>query len=179
MTAHPKSPLPKSLYFYARIDGIVYCGQVQGIGNLDFYGDSVLAFFDPLEGTLHEAVARALRCAFEMQEGMGDLNQRNRAEGLPELQMGVGVHAGEVIVGNIGSETRAKYGIVGSAVNLTQRIQQLAEAGEVVVSEGVYVEAKDHISPTRTMEAQVKGVQELMKMYVVRSGCAHGTDHMH
>lgn len=146
---------------------------------VDFFGDSVLAFFDPLEGPLQEAVARALRCAFEMQDAMGPFNERNLKEGLPELQMGVGVHAGEVIVGNIGSESRAKYGIVGSAVNLTQRIQQLAGAGEVVVSEGVYVEAKDLISPMRTMEAQLKGVQEPMKMYVVRSGWAPGSDDKH
>lgn len=134
---------------------------------VDFFGDSVLAFFDPLDGPLQEAVMRALACGIEMQDAMGPFNERNLEEGLPELQMGVGVHAGEVIVGNIGSETRAKYGIVGSAVNLTQRIQQLAGAGEVVVSERVYVEAGDLISPLRTVEAQLKGVQEPMQMYVL------------
>ena len=52
--------------------------------------------------------------------------------------MGVGLNAGEVIVGNIGSETRAKYGIVGSAVNITQRIQSTAKGGDLVISESVY-----------------------------------------
>ncbi len=134
---------------------------------VDFLGDSVLAFFDPLDGPLHQAVKRALLCGFEMQEAMGPLNEHNLQDGLPELSMGVGVHAGEVIVGNIGSEARAKYGIVGSPVNLTHRIQQLAGPGEVVVSERVYVVAGDLISPLRTVEAQLKGVQEPMQMYVL------------
>ncbi|MEJ5376642.1 MAG: adenylate/guanylate cyclase domain-containing protein [bacterium] len=134
---------------------------------VDFLGDSVLAFFDPLDGPLHEAVKRAVLCGFEMQEAMGPLNEHNLRDGLPELSMGVGIHAGEVIVGNIGSEARAKYGIVGSPVNLTHRIQQLAGPGEVVVSERVYVEAGDLASPLRTVEAQLKGVQEPMQMYVL------------
>jgi len=145
---------------------------------VDFFGDSVLAFFDPLEGTLHEAVARALRCALEMQEGMGDLNQRNRAEGLPELQMGVGVHAGEVIVGNIGSETRAKYGIVGSAVNLTQRIQQLAGAREILVSDEIYQEAREIVSVERTLKTFLKGVQEPMRIHVVERTRARGKNQL-
>jgi adenylate cyclase len=145
---------------------------------VDFFGDSVLAFFDPLEGPLHEAVARALRCAFEMQEGMGDLNQRNRTEGLPELQVGVGVHAGEVIVGNIGSETRAKYGIVGSAVNLTQRIQQMAGAREIVVSDEIYRAAGEIVSVERTLETFLKGVQEPMRIHVVERTRARGKNQL-
>ncbi len=134
---------------------------------VDFLGDSILAFFDPLDGPLHEAIKRAVLCGLEMQEAMGPLNQHNLQDGLPQLQMGVGIHAGEVIVGNIGSEARAKYGIVGSPVNLTHRIQQSAGPGEVVVSERVYVEAGQLLSPLRTVEAQLKGVQEPMQMYVL------------
>ncbi len=137
---------------------------------VDFFGDSVLAFFDPLEGPLREAVARALHCAFEMQEAMGPFNGRNLKEGLPQLQMGIGVHAGEVIVGNIGSETRAKYGIVGSAVNLTHRIQQLAGPGQIVVSETLYAESEGLVSPRGSLQASLKGVQEPMTVYFLGTG---------
>lgn len=134
---------------------------------VDFFGDSVLAFFDPLEGPLKEAVGRAVLCAFEMQSAMGAFNERNRGDGLPELEMGVGVHAGEVIVGNIGSESRAKYGIVGSAVNLTQRIQQLAGTREVVVSDRAYIEAQELIVPKKVLDASLKGVQGYVRIYLV------------
>jgi class 3 adenylate cyclase len=137
---------------------------------VDFFGDSVLAFFDPLEGPLHEAVARAVRCALEMQKAMDRVNERSRKDNLPELGMGVGVHAGEVIVGNIGSETRAKYGIVGSAVNLTHRIQQFAAAGEIIVSDRVSQEAGPLVAPRKILEEMLKGVQEPVKMYVVVGG---------
>lgn len=60
--------------------------------------------------------------------------------------MEIWINSGEVVVGNIGSETRAKYGIVGTAVNITQRIQSSAEGGEVVISDSVYGLASDHLT---------------------------------
>lgn len=136
---------------------------------VDFFGDSVLAFFDPPEGSLREAVARAVRCALEMQVGMETLNERNRGDGLPDLQMGVGVHAGEVIVGNIGSESRAKYGIVGSAVNFTQRIQSVAAGGQIVVSQAVHAHMQGLFRPLDSFSAELKGIEEPVCLYVVGS----------
>lgn len=134
---------------------------------VDFLGDSILAFFDPLDGPLEKAAVRAVGCGLEMQEAMGPFNERNLKEGLPELQMGVGVHAGEVIVGNIGSETRAKYGIVGSAVNLTQRIQSVAEGGQVVISEAVMAHLDRLVRPLVSFSAELKGIGDPICLYVV------------
>jgi adenylate cyclase len=53
------------------------------------------------------------------------------------LETAFGLNAGEVVVGNIGSQTRTKYGIVGGPVNLTSRIQAQAEGGEILVSQAV------------------------------------------
>ncbi len=94
-------------------------------------------------------------------------NAENRAEGLPELRMGIGVHAGEVVVGNIGSESRAKYGIVGSPVNMTQRIQSHAEASEVVVTERIRGLMGDRLQIKRQFETQLKGIQERVTLYVI------------
>ena len=100
---------------------------------VDFLGDAMLAFFDPLDGAIAPAVRHAVGCALEMQQAMRTVNARTRENGLPSLQMGIGVNSGEVVVGNIGSESRAKYGIVGAPVNLTQRIQAVAKGGEVLI----------------------------------------------
>jgi class 3 adenylate cyclase len=134
---------------------------------VDFFGDAALVFFDPGDGPVEPAVRQAIRCAVEMQAVMGAFNAANRAEGLPELHMGIGIHAGEVVVGNIGSESRAKYGIVGSAVNLTQRIQSHAGGGEVVVTEAVISVARDSVRVVRQFEAQLKGIQESAMLYVI------------
>ena len=76
------------------------------------------------------------------------------------MQMGIGIHAGQVIVGNIGSESRKKYGIVGAVVNLTSRIQAVAQGGEIVVSRTVLQHLKETAMVTRTFEARLKGVEE-------------------
>ena len=134
---------------------------------VDFFGDALLVFFDPLGGPVAPIINQSISCALEMQRIMEAFNTENRAEDLPELKMGIGLNAGEVVVGNIGSETRAKYGIVGSAVNVTQRIQSEAEGGEVVISEPVYRAAQDRLTIKKSFEAQLKGIQGNVKLYVV------------
>jgi class 3 adenylate cyclase len=134
---------------------------------VDFFGDALLVFFDPLEGPVDPIISRSIACALEMQRMMEVFNAENREENLPELKMGIGLNAGEVVVGNIGSETRAKYGIVGSAVNVTQRIQSEAEGGEVVVSEPVYRAAQEQLTIKKSFEAQLKGIKGNVKLYVV------------
>ena len=133
---------------------------------VDFFGDGVLVFFDPLDGPIEPAIQRAIRCAMEMQKEMGQFNEEMRKEDLPTLEMGIGLNAGQVVVGNIGSETRAKYGIVGSAVNLTQRIQELARGGEVVISDSIYQHAGTHLDIRRSFEVQLKGLHEKMKLHI-------------
>jgi class 3 adenylate cyclase len=134
---------------------------------VDFFGDALLVFFDPLEEPLAPVIERAVRCALHMQRTMEIFNAENRAEDLPEFKMGIGLNAGEVVVGNIGSETRAKYGIVGSAVNVTQRIQSEAQGGEVIVSESVHSLLKNQLIIKRSFETQLKGIQERAQLYLV------------
>ncbi len=78
---------------------------------VDFLGDAILAFFDPLHGPMEPVVRRAIGCALKLQIAVEALNLAE--SGLPPLHMGIGLQAGEVVVGNIGSESRAKYGGCG------------------------------------------------------------------
>ena len=142
---------------------------------VDFFGDSVLVFFDPLDAPLKPVVLQAVRCGLEMQEEMRRFGRETAEDGLPVFEMGIGIHAGEVVVGNIGSETRAKYGIVGTAVNLTQRIQAEADGGRVLVSEPVARHAKGCLDIERSFDARLKGIREPVRLSVV-AGCADPGD---
>ena len=70
-----------------------------------------------------------------MQMAMGSVNERNKESRLPEIAMGIGIHTGQVVLGNIGSPERLKYGVVGSHVNLTFRIQASSAGGQILVSD--------------------------------------------
>ncbi|NIN00926.1 MAG: aminotransferase class III-fold pyridoxal phosphate-dependent enzyme [candidate division Zixibacteria bacterium] len=135
---------------------------------VDFFGDGVLVFFDPLGGPIAPAIHQAVQCALEMQKEMGSFNSEIKKHGLPELAMGVGLNAGQVVVGNIGSEARAKYGIVGSAVNVTQRIQEVAKGGEVVLTESILQRAKQVLIINRSFELKLKGIRKPVKLHVVQ-----------
>lgn len=104
-------------------------------GTIDeFIGDAILAIFGAPVSKDDDA-RRAVRCTLAMQREMIEINTANAIAGLPQLEMGVAVHTGEVVVGNIGSDIRAKYGVVGSNVNLTSRIESLSVGGQILISE--------------------------------------------
>lgn len=134
---------------------------------VDFLGDAILAFFDPLEGPMEPVVRRAIGCALKLQTAIEDLNLAEPR--LPPLHMGIGLHAGEVVVGNIGSESRAKYGIIGAAVNLTHRIQGQAQGGEVMVSEMVFHHCEETMAVKRTFKTTLKGIAHPVTLYVVEN----------
>ena len=104
-------------------------------GTIDeFIGDAIFILFGaPVQRD--DDAERAVACAMAMQLAMAGVNAQNRAEGLPEVEMGIGIHTGEVVVGNIGSDRRTKYGVVGSHVNLTARIESYTVGGQVLISD--------------------------------------------
>jgi class 3 adenylate cyclase len=102
-----------------------------------------------------------------MQKDIETFNRESEERGGPQLEMGIGVNAGEVVVGNIGSASRAKYGIVGTPVNLTQRIQALADVGEVVISDAVYPHVRNEVTLLRSIDTHLKGIRHPVTLYVV------------
>ena len=129
-------------------------------GTIDeFIGDAILALFGaPLAA--EDDARRALACAVEMQQAMEGVNARARALSLPEMGMGIGVHTGEVVVGNIGSEQRAKYGVVGAAINLASRIQGFTLGGQILASEETLRAAGAEISVGARFSVQAKGFRD-------------------
>jgi adenylate cyclase len=133
----------------------------------EFVGDAILAIFGaPL--TASDDARRAVACAVGMQAAMVELNRRNEGQGLPALEMGVAVHSGEVIVGNIGSERRTKYGVVGSAVNHAGRIESFTIGGQVLISEATLREAGDEVAVASRLVVDAKGTREPIVVYELR-----------
>ena len=130
----------------------------------EFIGDAVLALFGAPFRRPDDA-ERAVRCAWAMQEALEAFNSEPQGQPLPELRMGIALHIGDVVAGNIGSPEHVKYGVVGPPVNVLARIQALAAAGEILLSEAMLqrVTAIVDVGPSR-MEL-VKGVSEPITMY--------------
>jgi adenylate cyclase len=106
-------------------------------GALDkFIGDALMAWWGAPEPRDDDA-DRAVRAAFAMRHALAGLNARWALEGRPLLRAGIGIHAGDAFVGNIGSPQRLEYTLIGDTVNFANRICGLAAGGEVLVSEAV------------------------------------------
>jgi class 3 adenylate cyclase/DNA-binding response OmpR family regulator len=101
---------------------------------MQFVGDAVMAVFGaPFAQPDH--ADRAILAAGAMHELQGEINDRWADEGLPPFGLGIGLSTGEAAAALLGSEERLEYTLVGDTVNLAQRLQQLASAGETVMSE--------------------------------------------
>lgn len=125
----------------------------------EFIGDAIFVLFGAPFGRPDDA-ERAVRCAAAMQEALAAFNAASRARGLPELSMGIGLHVGPVVAGNIGSSDRVKYGVVGPAVNITARIQALTAGGEVLLSEALLARVSAVVSVAPGRQERVKGSSE-------------------
>ncbi len=144
-------------------------------GTIDeFMGDGILVLFGaPMQRA--DDPQRAVACAIAMQLAMEQVNQELRSLsfaqvqklGLSTLKMGIGINTGEVVVGNIGSAKRAKYGVVGSQVNLTYRIESYTTAGQILVSESTY-RAVPEIKVLNCQQVNPKGVKEPINIYAVQ-----------
>lgn len=147
-------------YFGAMIDVIF-----RHDGTLDkFVGDAILVVFgDPLEQPDPEA--RALRCAKEMHGALDRFNEEQSRARQPKLEMGISIHSGPVAAGNVGSESRMEYTVLGDTVNLTQRLQSKTAAGKVLVSEAVYAKLKSQFKFRALSPFPVKGYTEPVTAY--------------
>ncbi len=136
-------------------------------GTIDeIIGDGILAFFGAPEH-LDDHPARAVACALRMQAEMEEINRLNQIDGFPILEMGVAVNTGRVVVGNIGSERRAKYGAVGSQVNFTGRMESFTVGGQVLISESTYKYIGDQLDIKNILKVQMKGMPGEISLYDV------------
>ncbi|MDQ1238032.1 MAG: Adenylate/guanylate cyclase protein [Thermodesulfobacteriota bacterium] len=142
---------------------------VKHSGTIDeFTGDGILVFFGAPK-FMEDHCLRAVACALEMQCAMDRLNASNRDLGLPDIRAGIGINSGLLIVGNIGSEKRKKYGAVGSPINIAFRIQAEAVGGETVVSTEIVNRLQGKIAVRHKKESLLKGLDKPLDLFCVES----------
>ncbi len=107
-------------------------------GTLDkFMGDALMALWGAPIARADDA-DRATQAALAMQRALAGLNERWIRQGLPPLSIGIGINAGEVFAGNIGSARRLEYTVIGDAVNTAARLCSEAGPGEILIAEPLY-----------------------------------------
>lgn len=102
-----------------------------------------------------------------MQKAMAKVNDYIISKGLVPLEMGIGIHRGEVFIGNFGSETMMRYNVIGQAVNECSRIEGASVGGQVLVSYDTVQNANAAIKTDGKFTIQVKGISTPLKVYSV------------
>lgn len=126
---------------FSRLTDIIRANR----GTIDKYmGDCVMAFWGaPVDTPNHAALA--VQSAVEMAQAVRRINEEHRAKGLPEIGVGVGINTGTMCVGDMGSDIRRSYTVIGDAVNLGSRLEGLSKVYgvEIVVSESARKQAPE------------------------------------
>ena len=139
-------------------------------GTIDkFIGDSVMAYFGaPVQQPDH--VLRAVSAAVEILRSIEARNRRLRVSGEPTglpVQVGIGIHTGLVVVGDVGSDRRSDFTVVGDAVNVAHRLEKLARPGQILVSEAVQRTVRGAKRLRFEGERQLSGREESVHVYSV------------
>ena len=138
-------------------------------GTIDkFMGDCIMAFWNaPIANPKHKQMA--IKSAIEMQTELVKLNKRLIAEGLPQINIGIGINSGEALVGNMGSEQRFDYSVIGDAVNLASRLESSSKTlgKTLVIGEETRKTIENKFSFEYIDSITVKGKTEKIKVYTI------------
>ncbi|MPR08575.1 adenylate/guanylate cyclase domain-containing protein [Microvirga tunisiensis] len=140
-------------------------------GTLDKYlGDGFMATFGSV-GLQRDAPARALACAFDLQQEIGRWSRKRSGRGADPLRVSVGIHCGPVTVGNLGGRERVEFTVVGDVVNVASRLEEITRAvgGSIIASEDCIRAAADPEWLTRfqsSREIQLRGRQKNILVHI-------------
>jgi predicted ATPase/class 3 adenylate cyclase len=137
-------------------------------GTIDaFVGDGIMVIFGaPL--LRPDDAERAVACALEMQLAMTTVKQLNEREGLPFVESGIGINTGLVVAGNVGSQKRAKYSVIGNTVNLAARIESCTTGGQILASESTVRQVGTILKTGECLTIQPKGASEPLNLYEIQ-----------
>jgi adenylate cyclase len=138
-------------------------------GTIDKYmGDCIMAFWNaPLPCDNHAEMA--VKSAIQIEEKTNELRRKYQEQGLPPINVGTGINTGDCIVGNMGSESRFDYSVIGDAVNLAARLEATAARGEYLEYKTIYssntMEQLTTIESRPIGEIKVKGKEEMIEIF--------------
>jgi adenylate cyclase len=151
-----------NLYLESMVDVISrYEGTIDEI-----IGDAILVIFGaPVACEDH--AGKAVACGLSMQLAMAEVNRKLQTKGAADLEMGIGIHTGRVIVGNIGSLRRTKYAAVGSNVNLAGRIESFTTGGQLLISESTREKIKAPLRIDGHFQVEPKGATRSLQLHEI------------
>ena len=138
-------------------------------GTLDKYiGDSVMAFYGAPQEQSDHAI-RACHCALRMIKFLGKQQKVWQEQGLPVIRIGIGINTGQMVVGNIGSDKRFDYTVMGDHVNIASRLESLTKNydANIIVSEYTQEKAKDEFDFRELGEVQIRGREKPIRIYAL------------
>ncbi len=133
-------------------------------GDIDkFVGDEVMAVFSGPEN-----IERAITAAVEIQRAVGESNRERAGQGLPVLEVGIGINHGKVVVGSIGAYDRMDFTSIGSAVNLASRLCSEARASQVLIEKGAYQLTRQEHPVEAMAPLTVKGFSQPVEVVQIK-----------
>ena len=151
--------------YFTEIEPIIT--KYNGIIN-KFIGDAVMAIFgEPIQDKNH--ASNAVRCGYEMLLKVKELQKKWIKENKPKIEIGIGINTGEVFVGNIGSENRMEYTVIGDTVNLASRLESYNKIykTKMLISSSTYEETKGFIDVMKISDVEIRGKSHRMDIYEV------------
>ena len=137
-------------------------------GTLDkFIGDAIMALWGAPFASEDDA-DKAMRAAIDMQRKLVELNQHWAQTGKPSVQIGIGINFGQVFAGNIGSEQRLEYTVLGDAVNTASRLCSKAGKGEIIISEPLHTRLKFPPQVEAREPLELKGKSQRVANYLAK-----------
>jgi class 3 adenylate cyclase/PAS domain-containing protein len=150
-------------YFGEAVEIVIKYG-----GYIDkFIGDCIMGVWGvPLVNEKEDAL-KAVSCALDIQKMVASTKRRFFRGEADHLQIGIGLHTGPLVAGNLGSTRRMNYSVIGDTVNLAARLEGVAKAGEIIITENTRQIVRDHFKLDDRQTVMVKGKKEAIKIYNV------------
>ena len=151
--------------YFSEIEPIIT--KYNGVIN-KFIGDAVMAIFgEPIQDINHPQ--NAVKCACEMLKKVDQLQEKWLFEGKPKIEIGIGINTGEAFVGNIGSEKRLEYTVIGDMVNLASRIESYNKVYKtnMLISSSTYSYVSEIVDVIKIADVTIRGKAKKMDIYEV------------
>jgi len=134
-------------------------------GTLDkFVGDEIIGLFGAAF-EIKDAPMKAVLCALEMQKALREFNLTRAAESHEPIRVGIGINTGPVVTGFMGSSKSLQYTAIGDAMNTAARLQSIAKAGEIIVSEQTLRYLGDRVEAVALAPVDIRGKREKMRVF--------------